>query len=216
MCTAQYVVVQEDVNVGRFVNVARAQAHAPGTTTTTQSNDASFALPIPSLPALALAKSAIDGSGDGDDDGLAEVGERIVWTFDVTNTGNSTLNELTITDATAPPITGEATALEPVAVVQCMSAADRITPADALRGSIANTATATAVDQVGTLIASPPATATVSIAAAEPHTTGVHAGRSALARTGVDVASFLASALLFAAVGLAFVSVRRHTRRVRL
>ncbi|MBW1641063.1 DUF11 domain-containing protein, partial [Microbacterium resistens] len=90
-CTATYVVTQADVDAGVIDNTATASATPPPGQTTPVSDESSAAVMIPADPSLTLDKSADTGS-------YAEVGQVVTYRFDVTNTGNVTLSDVTVDD----------------------------------------------------------------------------------------------------------------------
>jgi uncharacterized repeat protein (TIGR01451 family) len=95
-------------------------------------------------------------------------GDVITYTFDVTNTGNVTINGITIHDTQLPPatqanLTGLScpqSTLAPGATENC-TATYTVTKADLLNGSITDTATATGTTDTGTPVTSNPSQATV-------------------------------------------------------
>src|SRR5690606_24886052 len=149
-CTTTYVVQQEDVDAGGFVNAAVAEATAPASTVVTRSAEARLALPVPSRPALALTKTATVVDADADADGRVSVGDTVEWRFVVANTGNATLADVAVADATAGPVTCASTTLLPAATTTCTAPGHVVTAADAARGHVRNTATASATDPLGT------------------------------------------------------------------
>ena len=91
--TATYVVTQADVDAGAVLNTATASGvytppnEDPVTVDSAPANDV---VPIPEqAPSLTVEKDgALD---DADGNGVADVGETIAYSFEVTNTGNTTL-----------------------------------------------------------------------------------------------------------------------------
>ena len=98
-------------------------------------------------PSLALTKSA--AVTDVDADGRTDLGDRITWSFLVTNTGTTTLTTVGVDDPTAGAVTCPATTLARGASETCTSATYAITQADVDAGVVSNTATATASDPEG-------------------------------------------------------------------
>lgn len=98
---------------------------------------------------LTMAKSAALTT-DADDDGLADVGDTITFSFDVANTGQAALGDLTIADALVSPAAPEVTvscpetALAAAATVVCTSSGYVVTQADVDHGYVANAASARA------------------------------------------------------------------------
>ncbi|WP_425485724.1 DUF7507 domain-containing protein [Janibacter alkaliphilus] len=81
---------------------------------------------------------------DEDDDGLADAGEQIIYSFTVTNTGNQTLTEVTVVDPKVEGLTCESATLALGEETTCSAAPYEVTADDVTAGEVANTATATA------------------------------------------------------------------------
>ncbi|WP_341955810.1 LPXTG cell wall anchor domain-containing protein [Microbacterium sp. LWH13-1.2] len=142
-CTATYTVTQADVDTGSITNTATATGTPPqGTPPVSPPSEVT----IPSVdpaPALSIVKSS-------DVETISEAGETITYSFLVTNTGNVTLNDVTVTEPDFSG-TGElsaitcpagAASLAPGADVTC-TATYVVTQADVDAGEISNTASAT-------------------------------------------------------------------------
>ncbi|MEE8525133.1 MAG: hypothetical protein V3T72_14445, partial [Thermoanaerobaculia bacterium] len=89
-CTGTYALTQADVDAGEKVNTATADSGRTGPVNGTET------VPLPQNSALALVKTGVfnDESGDG----FAQPGETISYSLAVTNTGNVTLNAISVTD----------------------------------------------------------------------------------------------------------------------
>ncbi|WP_344337729.1 DUF7507 domain-containing protein [Brevibacterium salitolerans] len=161
-CTATYEVTQTDVDRGTLDNTATATGTPPeGDPVISGTSEVN--LPQDPAPGLSLVKSA--------DPETYAAGDTITYTFAVENTGNVTLNDIVInegeftgsgelSDITCDPMT-----LAPGETVDC-TATYEATRADALQGSITNTAIATgAPPGGGDPVASDPSEAEVT---AEP------------------------------------------------
>jgi LPXTG-site transpeptidase (sortase) family protein len=130
-CPASYVVTQADVDAGSFTNTATGDSNETGpdmgfeTVTFTQS------------PALILVKTITSG------DPYTSVGDIVNYSFDVTNSGNVTLDgPFTVADDRATDESCPATAtLAPGASITC-TASYTVTQTDIDNGSVTNTATA--------------------------------------------------------------------------
>lgn len=211
-CTsAAYTVTQTDVDAGWVRNVATATG----------------------TPPLSLLKQVEDASGDG----LAQVGEKLAYTFVVTNTGSVSLTGLTVDD----PMLAKAgiaidcpvTSLAPGEQTTCTSGAYTVTEADQAAGAIPNTASATGTGPNGeqptasgetTIQVEQPRVTPPSTGSTAPPTTAAPAGpgpasspsappRSTpkIAYTGVDVAPMasLAGLLLLTGAAAAYAGRRR-------
>jgi uncharacterized repeat protein (TIGR01451 family) len=152
-CTATYTTAQADVTAGGIANSATASGTtaleavviSPSSTWTTPASDA---------PAIGVVKSASIASYSAE-------GTPVTYSYKVTNTGNETLNPVTVTD----PMTGlsaiscPVTLLAPTASETC-TATYTTTTTDVTNGSIINTGTATGTDETGPTAA---ATSTLTI-----------------------------------------------------
>ncbi|GAA1527208.1 hypothetical protein GCM10009690_32750 [Brevibacterium permense] len=96
--TASYTVTQADVDDGGpIVNTATAQTRSEGDQTPVRSNEDSTKTPVAEHDsALSLKKS--NELKDENDNGAADVGETIEYSFKVTNSGNTTLSDVTVND----------------------------------------------------------------------------------------------------------------------
>jgi len=154
-CTAApYTITAADVNAGFVKNTATASGKDPSGSTVTSQPD-STTTPVQQSPAIALDKkvaSVVDANGDG----RTDAGDKINWTFDVTNTGDVTLTNVAVNDPTAGTVTCPAGSLAPGATVTCTAAPYTITNADVDAGSVKNTATATGKAPNGSTVTSQP------------------------------------------------------------
>jgi hypothetical protein len=94
--------------------------------------------PYSSSPQLTVDKSGVVNDSDGD--GVIEVGEKIDYTIVVTNTGNVTVNGITVDDPLVGPIVCDLSALFPGQVTTCR-VTYTLTQADVDAGTVSNTAT---------------------------------------------------------------------------
>ena len=99
--------------------------------------------PPPSAPAIHLEKTAADADGDG----IGRVGEVLTYTMTVTNTGNTVLNNVTVTDTrlglTNAPCVGTLAVNASTTCPLLPPLTHVVTAADVTAGSVANVATAT-------------------------------------------------------------------------
>ncbi|NUT98668.1 MAG: DUF11 domain-containing protein [Saccharothrix sp.] len=157
-CTAgSYVLTQSDVDAGEVVNTATASGTDPAGSVVTA--DDSATVPIPVVRDILLDKTSgavddVDGDGPG-------VGDTITFGFAVTNTGNVTLDPVTVSDGEVGPVTCPSGPLAPGATIECTAAPYGLTQADLDAGVVANTATATGVDPSGAPVSSTDSTQTL-------------------------------------------------------
>ncbi|WP_367390402.1 beta strand repeat-containing protein [Lewinella sp. LCG006] len=153
--TASYVITQADIDAGGVTNQATATGTDPDGNPTTDISDDNdnfeddpTVTPLPINPSIAIIKSGTfqDESGDG----LAQVGETITYAFTVTNTGNVTLTNVTVTDPLVTVVGGPlATLAVGASDATTFTASYVITQADIDAGGVTNQATATGTDPNG-------------------------------------------------------------------
>ena len=156
-CTATYVTTQADVNAGSVTNTATAHGLPPGSDTPSVSPPSTAVVPAVQSPGITVLKSASPSS-------FSKPGQTITYHFKVTNTGNDTLTDVTVTDTDLPglsAITCPDSVLAPGASENC-TATYVTTQADVDGGSVTNTATAHGLPPGSdTPLSSPPSTVTV-------------------------------------------------------
>ena len=162
-CTATYVVTQADVDAGSVDNTATATGTPPTGPDVTDTDDAQ--VPATQTAAYTLDKTAAVTDVDGD--GLTDVGDEIDYSFVVTNTGNTTLTGVSISDpllaSVGITITCNPTTLAPGASVTCTADAPYvITQGDVDAGAVVNTATADATPPAGVTDPPQPTDSTVT------------------------------------------------------
>ncbi|AJR18835.1 DUF7507 domain-containing protein [Pimelobacter simplex] len=158
-CTATYTPTQADVDAGGISNTAVATATQPDGSSLT-STPSALEIPGRGQPELTLVKTA--------DRASYELGDTITYTFTVTNTGNVTIDDVTVTegsftgsgDLSAITCGAAAASLAPDESVDC-TATYEVTQADVDRGSVDNTATAGGRTTTGDDVTSGPADASV-------------------------------------------------------
>ena len=148
--TATYQVTQADVDAGHVANAAFSTG-TPPTGPPVDSPDDTTDTPLPPGPAIAIVKTA-DVSGVQP---FAQVNNTVLYRFTVTNTGNVTLTDVTITD----PLPGMSAitivwpgpdgVLQPGQVATA-TATYELTQADLDAGQVANTATTEGTPPTGT------------------------------------------------------------------
>jgi len=167
-CTASYTATQADVDAGSITNTATAQGTPP-----TPAGSTTPPAPVVSPPSTAtvtaapVAALAIVKSASPNDAVHFTVGQVITYSFDVTNTGNVTMSNVSVTDTgftgsgTLSPISCPAGAalLAPGASVTC-TATYTIAQADVDAGKISNDATAQGTPPAPAGSTTPPAPVT--------------------------------------------------------
>ncbi|WP_299443437.1 PKD-like domain-containing protein [uncultured Aquimarina sp.] len=156
--TAFYVLLQSDVNAGEVINTATSSGIDPsgGTVTddsddptTTDNNDATITT-LARDPQLTLFKTA--NFNDENGDGIPQNGETISYTFDVRNTGNVTITNITISDPIVS-VTGGPINLNPAETDNTsFTATYIILQSDIDSGNISNSALVTGEDDDGGII----------------------------------------------------------------
>ncbi|RYE19638.1 MAG: hypothetical protein EOP51_19480, partial [Sphingobacteriales bacterium] len=165
--TAYHVLTQADINNGGVFNLATVTAKDPKnkdiTATSTDPtplapNDPSYPItppvpacpactvtPIPQGPSISITK---DGTyADTNGDGKVNVGDRINYAFAVTNTGNVTLTNVTVTDNNAVVVGGPIASLAVGTTNNTTFTAYHVlTQADIDNSGVYNLATVTAKD----------------------------------------------------------------------
>ncbi|WP_245617718.1 DUF11 domain-containing protein, partial [Nitriliruptor alkaliphilus] len=141
-CTATYVVTQADVDAGQVHNQADVSGLDPDGGMVTDADTAD--VPGELAPAYTLVKSAevVDVNGNA----LTDAGDEIWYSFELVNTGNVTLTEVSVDDPLLADagitITCDPTTLLPGESVVCTAdAAYVITQADVDAGGVHNVAT---------------------------------------------------------------------------
>ena len=156
-CTNKtYTLTQANVDAGKVTNTATAAGTPP--TGPTVTDDSSTTTPVPAAPSIDLKKTA--GAITDTDHNGPDAGDTITYTFKVTNTGNVTLNPVTVADAKVGPVTCPSGALAPGASVDCTAAAYALTQADVNAGKVDNAATATGTAPSGTKVTDDDSTST--------------------------------------------------------
>tara|TARA_R110002020_G_scaffold41194_1_gene121460 strand:+ start:9325 stop:14112 length:4788 start_codon:yes stop_codon:yes gene_type:complete len=167
--TAQYLLSQEDIEVGAVYNIAMAEAEdINGNPVTAYSrnpapldpNDPNYdpgcadcTITVLNLqPAIAIVKRAM--FNDENNDGMAQSGETITYLFAIENTGKVLLTDINVDD----PLPGVIMDGGPISLGvgesdhTTFSAVYAITPQDILQGSISNQAVVTAMTPTGATV----------------------------------------------------------------
>lgn len=149
-CTATYVVQQADLDNAPLTNVARATGTPAVGPNVTDTDDET--IPAVWTPALVLDKTA--SVVDVDHDGVTGLGDHIMYAFDVTNTGNVTVSNITVVDDRLTQrtitVTCTPTTIAPTQISHCVANAPYvITQADVDAEKVVNTAYSTGRDPDG-------------------------------------------------------------------
>ena len=143
-CLGYYLTTQADVDAGQITNAAIVAGDPPTGPPVTDGDTA--AIRATRAPAIAERKTAFPMEFDAP-------GEQITYTYTVTNSGNVTLRDVTLTDDRLGPVACPRSALAPGASMTCQ-AVIVTTAAEVARGQLANVATVTGDPPTG-----PPVTA---------------------------------------------------------
>ena len=141
--TATYVVTQEDVNPGQIVNTATAHASDPNDNPIA-SNPFTLTEPLTQSPNMTMVKSSTSAhevNADGE----------IEYTFVVTNTGNVTLTNISVSDPLTGPVTPASISSLLPGTSTTFTATYTVTQNDVDTGNVHNTATANADGPSGPL-----------------------------------------------------------------
>ena len=169
ICTGDnpHTVTEADIRTGLVNNTGTADATTPaGVPPVTPASSSATTPTAPAVGELGIVTTAIPGDENGD--GSVDVGETISYTFTVTNTGNVTLTDVTVTDQVSGSVTCPTGPLAPGASILCTGDNPHtVTDVDIVAGEVSNTGTADATTPVGvTPIVPPTSTATTPTAAA--------------------------------------------------
>ena len=143
--TGSYTLTQEDIDAGQVGNTATTYGTPPVGDPVT--DDGSTVTYITQVPSIQLEKSGVVNAGG---DGVAQVGETITYTFTVTNTGNVTLTNVTVTDPKVTVIGGPITLAPGASDSTTFAGTYTLTQADIDAGQVPNTATAYGTPSTGT------------------------------------------------------------------
>jgi uncharacterized repeat protein (TIGR01451 family)/LPXTG-motif cell wall-anchored protein len=148
VCEATYTLTQADVDNGSITNAATATGTPTGSITPIGSPPSTVSVPTPPQPGLTIAKTANPGT-------ITAAGQTVTYSFLLTNTGNVTLQNVTVADSgfsgtgTLGPIACPTTTLVAGQVETC-TAAYTVTQADVDAGILTNSATGTGTPPTGT------------------------------------------------------------------
>lgn len=136
--SADYVLTQADIDAGKVDNTATATGAGSSGSTVTATDSATVT--IAPAPAISIVKA---GTLDLGADKVASIGDTITYTFTVTNTGNLTLSNVTVTDPLVLVKGGPLASLAPGASdSSTFTAIYKLKQADIDAGQVTNQATA--------------------------------------------------------------------------
>ncbi|GAA3017080.1 hypothetical protein GCM10010519_53720 [Streptomyces lactacystinicus] len=156
-CHGTYTVTEADLQLGHVTNTAQAEATGPQGQTVVS--------PIAQVTLQVVGVARLDLRKQADSAGPFHVGDTVPYTYTVTNTGNTTLNNLTVSDDHVQAVTCDRTGLDAGESTTCHGSYT-VTAADAQAGHVTNTAHANGTDPQGQNVQSPPARATVQVVTA--------------------------------------------------
>ncbi|MCW3842746.1 DUF11 domain-containing protein [Micromonospora yasonensis] len=164
-CTGTYTVTKADVAAGKIVNTAQAIGRFGEQTV--PSNKATFTVTTQEAQAsLSIDKKArveSDCKNKCENDGFAAKGDKIFYTYRVTNTGTVTITNVAVNDPTAGTVVCNHTTLAPGTSTDCHAVNPYVvTWEDVKEGKVVNTARATGKFD-GRNVVSDPVTVTVCI-----------------------------------------------------
>jgi len=141
-----YTVTSADIAKGSIDNTARVIASGPGSSSVEAQDTTSIPAEKP-VTGVAVTKTVADADGDR----TASLGEKLIYRFSVTNTGNVALSNITISDALLGlDRVSCATTLAERATVTCLGDRDYVVKgSDIDAGQVVNDATAAATPATG-------------------------------------------------------------------
>jgi len=163
-CTGVYNVTQEDLDAGEVFNEAFAQTEfsdgeTPPNLTTVVSDPDNVTVTADAMPALTIVKTATPSP-------VTKVGETVTYSIVVTNTGNQTLNTVSVSDPLLPDLVCEDTSFVRGEVLTC-SDTYIVTQDDIDEQTLVNRAVVTAQTPNGTVL-EVPTEVTTDVPAAAP------------------------------------------------
>ncbi|TPG31305.1 gliding motility-associated C-terminal domain-containing protein, partial [Flavobacterium pectinovorum] len=115
--TAAYTITQSDLNTGNVTNTATATGTAPDASTvsdtsgTAQGNDDPTVIILNQLSEFKLSKEGV--YQDTNNDGIVNIGDKILFIFAVQNTGTTTITNVIVTDPMVTVTGGPLASLAP-------------------------------------------------------------------------------------------------------
>ena len=148
-CSGSYAIIQTDIDLGKRDNTAIATGQDPNGNNVSDEDTHNEPIPPQIDASILLEKDGVLIPGD---DGVANPGDAITYTFTVTNTGNVTLTNVRVEDPLVPTI--ECPSGNPIPALasqakETCSGSYTLTQADIDAGQKDNTAEATGKDSNG-------------------------------------------------------------------
>ncbi|WP_167574186.1 DUF7507 domain-containing protein [Kitasatospora cheerisanensis] len=152
-CHGTYVITAADADLGSVTNHATASGVSNGQPVTSPETEATVVVIGPS--SLALDKQA-------DTTGPVRVGDTVNYTYTVTNTGSTVLDNILVSDDHVTPVTCDLTSLNPGQSTLCHGSYV-VTDADLALGHLTNRAEAAGTNPQGETVLSPPVEVTLPV-----------------------------------------------------
>ncbi|MFT4299604.1 MAG: hypothetical protein QM597_08225 [Aeromicrobium sp.] len=153
-----YTVTEADLLAGSVDNSAMATGSTPGGDSVVSDPDTTTTTTMPAQPRLLVEKTA--DLDDVNGNGVADAGETISYSFEVSNTGNLTITDVSVADERVSGLDPTGFTLEPGENQTVTADPYTVTEADVLAGDIHNSATATGTSSGGDPVESPESTTT--------------------------------------------------------
>ncbi len=149
-CTAKYTVTQDDIDNGSDLeNTASVGGKKLNGEAVPDANSNTVVVEIVQTGSFELVKTAGEPTDTNDNGTVGDAGDEIVYTFTVENTGNITLNDVTMSDEKLGINDAVCAAtLRPGETADCPEATYTITAEDMQRGKVDNTASGEATPPV--------------------------------------------------------------------
>jgi uncharacterized repeat protein (TIGR01451 family) len=163
-CHGSYVITDADATAGHVTNTAHANGTDPEGQPV-QSPPAEVTVPVVS------GQSSLSITKKSDVKGTAHPGDRVTYTYTVTNTGQTVLTDVAVHDDHVASVTCDATTLNPGQSTTCHGTYT-VTQKDAKTGHVKNTATATARNPQGQPVESRPVKLCIAVSKCPPRQQG--------------------------------------------
>ena len=198
-CNGTHSVVQADIDAGSIVNTATVTATPPSGTPLAPVGSNTVTVPARQSPGLSIAKSSATTA-------YAAVGDPIAYSFMVTNIGNVTISNITVTDIQTASVTCPSTSLLVATAMTC-TGTHTVTQSDLNTGYVANTASVTGTPPSGPALTPVPSNTVIVNATVSPALTIVKAdGGAPITRAG-DVITYTATVTNTGNVTLSLIKV---------